>query len=116
MDLGVEKLTQPAILLLLAQSEAHGYDLIQRLSQLDFMEGEPDTATVYRNLRRMEQDGLVVSQWQHGESGPARRHYRLTDSGLKLLDEWAQKLEDRMKKLESFILSYKNIKNHKNNK
>jgi len=69
----MEKLTQPAILVLLAQDRAHGYDLIQKLNQLESIDGELEAATVYRTLRRMEREGLISSQWEHGEFGPARR-------------------------------------------
>lgn len=107
--LQLEKLVQPAILLLLAQSPSHGYELLQRLSRMDCVEGEPDTATVYRTLRRMEQEGLVSSGWEHGEYGPARRQYRLTGEGVSLLDRWAGALEERMKQIGSFISLYKRI-------
>lgn len=105
----LEKLLQPAILLLLAQSPSHGYELIQRLSQMECVEGEPETATVYRTLRRMEHDGLVVSGWEHGDYGPARRQYRLTGEGSGLLSRWAGILEERKKQIDSFIFLYKNL-------
>jgi poly-beta-hydroxybutyrate-responsive repressor len=103
----MEKLTQPAILLLLHRGDAHGYDLIQKLSQVEFIDSEPDTATVYRSLRRMEQEGLVVSHWRHGESGPARRQYRLTEEGRKLLEEWLDRLEQRKLQIDAFIGYYR---------
>jgi len=111
--LPLEKLTQPAILLLLAGSPAHGYDLIQKLHQLDFIESDPDTATVYRTLRRLEQEGLVVSRWEHGEFGPARRQYRLTAGGLNALDDWAVVLKARLRQIESLIYCYDSIKKGK---
>ena len=108
-SISLEKLTYPAILLLLAQIEAHGYDIIQRLNHLEYIEGELETATVYRILRRMEQDNVIVSNWEHGEFGPARRKYKLTEQGLKLLDEWVTSLQLRRKQIELFLNSYKDI-------
>ena len=105
----LEKLVQPAILLLLARNSAHGYELIQKLSGMDCVDCDPDTATVYRTLRKMEQDGLVFSNWEHGEFGPARRQYRLSEEGLKLLDMWARGLEARMRQIDSFLNDYKNL-------
>jgi poly-beta-hydroxybutyrate-responsive repressor len=102
----MEKLTQPAILLLLAGGRAHGYEIIQRLNHLEFMDGDPDTATVYRTLRRMEQEGLLDSAWEHGELGPARRQYRLTGDGFKSLDQWAWALRNRQRQIEAFINCY----------
>ncbi|HBV97515.1 MAG: hypothetical protein JL50_07920 [Peptococcaceae bacterium BICA1-7] len=110
LPLPMEKLTQPAILLLLHRKEAHGYDLIQKLSQSRFIESDPDTATVYRTLRRMDQEGLVVSSWRHGESGPARREYHLTPEGQKLLEDWIARLEERKQQIDSFIGYYRETK------
>lgn len=106
----LEKLTQPAILLLLAGNEAHGYEIIQKLNRMDFMDGDLDTATVYRTLRRMEQEGLVVSSWEHGEFGPARRQYRLTGEGLNSLEEWIKTLKARVAQIQSFISYYDRLK------
>ena len=105
----MEKLTQPAILVLLAGDEAHGYDLIQKLNHLDCIEGGIEAATVYRTLRRMEREGLISSQWEHGEFGPARRQYKLTDEGRKSLDDWVIALKARMKQIENLILHYNKI-------
>jgi len=105
----LEKLVQPAILLLLASNAAHGYELIQKLSRMDCVDCDPDTATVYRALRKMEQDGLVFSKWEHGEFGPARRQYRLSEEGRKLLDMWAMGLEARMRQIGSFLTDYKSL-------
>lgn len=106
----LEKLTQPAILLLLALDRAHGYEIIQKLTKMEFMDSDPDTATVYRTLRRMEQEGLVVSSWEHGEFGPARRLYRLTREGLESLDGWAGALKTRVDQIQSFISYYDRLK------
>lgn len=106
----LEKLTQPAILLLLAWNKAHGYDLIQQLNRTDFIDGSLDTATVYRTLRRMGQDGLVISTWEHGEFGPARRQYQLTVEGLNALDQWAGRLQARLRQIQAFLSSYEEAK------
>ena len=106
----LEKLTQPAILMLLAQTRTHGYVLIQKLNQSNFIDGEIEAATIYRMLRRMEHDGLIVSRWQHGEFGPARREYELTERGREHLDHWVGSLKVRMKQIESFISYYKGLR------
>ncbi|WP_066638445.1 PadR family transcriptional regulator [Desulfolucanica intricata] len=106
VNIPLEKLTYPAILLLLAQAPAHGYDIIQRLNLLEYIEGELEAATVYRILRRMEKDGIIVSKWEHGEFGPARRKYKITRQGLHLMDEWALGLRLRSRQIELFLNSY----------
>ena len=73
-----ERSIQAELLLLLGQRSSHGYELIQRLNEAEFKSGEADAATVYRNLRRMDKEGLIKSHWEVGESGPGRRLYDLT--------------------------------------
>lgn len=50
------------------------------------------SGTVYPALRRMETEGLISSQWEPGkkavaEQRPARKYYRITRSGLQVLEQ-----------------------------
>ncbi|MGQ9513111.1 helix-turn-helix transcriptional regulator [Thermodesulfitimonas sp.] len=103
-----ERLIQAQLLLLLAEKPAHGYELIQRLNKADFTNGEVDVATVYRNLRRMDADGLVTSRWEAGPAGPARRLYTLTPRGEQVLKAWAASVRQEKKRLENFLRRYQN--------
>jgi PadR family transcriptional regulator PadR len=89
----LDKLMQPAILTALAESDAHGYVLIQRLAEMPPAQGQkPDAAGVYRFLRQMEERGLVTSTWDTSDAGPARRLYHLTTEGYACLARWAETL------------------------
>jgi DNA-binding PadR family transcriptional regulator len=89
----LERLLAPSILVCLAGESLHGYEVAQRLSAMPMNQGEtPDNAGVYRQLRSMEGKGLVVAQWESGDSGPARRRYRLTPDGMACLKRWAETL------------------------
>lgn len=49
------------------------------------------SGTVYPALRRLERDGLIRSRWESASSAeaeqrPARKYYRLTNSGRSILD------------------------------
>ncbi|SHJ79212.1 PadR family transcriptional regulator [Desulfofundulus thermosubterraneus] len=105
-NLTADRLLQPVLLFLLRLKPSHGYELIQRLAQLDLLEGEADPATVYRNLRRMEQEGLVISSWEATGTGPARRRYAVTPKGDELLDAWMVAVRRQKEKLEKFIQLY----------
>lgn len=106
----VERLVQPYLLLLLCRKPDHGYELIQRLSSADYTGGEVDPATVYRYLRRMEQEGLVKSRWEAGPAGPARRKYEVTGRGEELLVAWTETIARQKEKLESFLTEYRQMK------
>lgn len=101
-----ERLIQAQLLLLLAEKPAHGYELIQRLNEADFTNGEVDVATVYRNLRRMDQEGLLTSRWEAGPAGPARRLYTLTPRGRQVLKAWAAGVSQEKERLENFLRRY----------
>ena len=104
--ISIERSIQAELLLLLGQRPSHGYELIQRLNEADYQSGEADAATVYRNLRRMDKDGLIKSHWEMGESGPGRRLYELTPLGEESLKVWAQYLAQQKSKLENFLQAY----------
>ena len=106
LTIPIERSIQAELLLLLGQKPTHGYELIQRLNESDFKSGEADAATVYRNLRRMDKDGLIKSQWEVGESGPGRRLYKLTTLGEESLKLWAKYIAQQKEKLENFLQAY----------
>lgn len=106
LTIPIERSIQAELLLLLGQKASHGYELIQRLNDADFKSGEADTATVYRNLRRMDKDGLINSHWEVGESGPGRRLYKLTPQGEESLKFWVQYISQQKAKLEIFLQAY----------
>ncbi|TGE32120.1 PadR family transcriptional regulator [Desulfosporosinus sp. Sb-LF] len=106
LTIPVERSIQAELLLLLGQKPSHGYELIQRLNDADFKSGEADAATVYRNLRRMDKDGLIKSHWEVGESGPGRRLYELAPQGKESLVLWSQYIAQQKTKLENFLHTY----------
>lgn len=101
----VERFIQPCILLLLAESPSHGYDLMERLQRFGFEDGA-DPGAVYRNLRRLEEEGFVSSSWETAGSGPARRSYTLTDDGFDLLQAWVVRLHAHSKHINDFLKGY----------
>ncbi len=60
----------PYILLAVSLQRAHGYLIEAYLKSLGFF--GVDRSVLYRTLRHLEHDGLVVSAWEPGASGPAR--------------------------------------------
>jgi PadR family transcriptional regulator, regulatory protein PadR len=98
---------RPCLLLLLAESSAHGYELIERLRPFGFEMGDP--ASVYKSLRQMEAEGLVSSSWELSSRGPARRVYALSSDGRDLLEAWAHTLESQRAILDVFLRRYSGL-------
>ena len=95
---------RPCLLLLLAESSAHGYELIDRLRPFGFEINDP--ASVYKSLRQMETEGLVTSSWELSSRGPARRVYELTSDGRDLLEAWSITLDQNRTILSRFLERY----------
>lgn len=72
---------RPSILLLLKQDPSHGYTLIEDLRREGFIDDDLDPAVVYRYMREMEDQGLLVSDWDMAGGGVPRRVYRVTPAG-----------------------------------
>ncbi|MGC8873631.1 MAG: helix-turn-helix transcriptional regulator [Chloroflexia bacterium] len=96
---------QPWLLLLLAQKPAHGYELIERLTQEEAIPGA-DPGLLYRTLRQFEEEGLVRSSWDTEGRGPARRVYELTAEGLEYLHGWAATIRRTRERLGRFLAEY----------
>ncbi|MGH9185986.1 MAG: helix-turn-helix transcriptional regulator, partial [Acidimicrobiales bacterium] len=98
---------RPAILVLLKENESHGYELVARLGDMGFEVG--DFGGLYRVLRTMDEEGLVVSVWGEPERGPARRVYRLTDEGEQYLRESAPALVSQRRALGEMLDRYRTM-------
>ncbi|MEU7844377.1 PadR family transcriptional regulator [Micromonospora sp. NPDC049114] len=59
----------------------YGYALLQRLTDHGF---PVDANTLYPLLRRLEDQGLLTSEWNTEESRP-RKFYRTSDEGASML-------------------------------
>jgi poly-beta-hydroxybutyrate-responsive repressor len=102
----VERFVEPALLLLLSERPMHGYELLERLPELAREERRVDLGNLYRLLRSLEDEGIVSSEWDERVPGPAKRVYRLTDSGRALLDAWAGALAGAREVVTAFIDRY----------
>lgn len=98
---------QPRLLLLFAKmKQSYGYELIEHIGDFGFEEETLDVGAIYRNLRNMEKEGLVTSEWDTKGTGPARRLYRLTPDGEEMLHSWAVSIQQRKTALERFLEAY----------
>lgn len=98
----VERFGEPALLLLLSDGPTHGYELLERLPGLVGDE-RVDVGNVYRALRGLEDEGLVVSEWSAELPGPAKRTYTLTPEGAGVLEAWLASLAGLRDGIDDFV-------------
>ena len=101
----VERFAEPALLLLLRERPAHGYDLLERLPELTG-EARVEMGNLYRLLRGLEEEGLVSSEWDDSSPGPAKRRYAITPAGEQLLGHWAEALRRSQERTARFLARY----------
>ena len=91
-----------AVLNALAGEPLYGYDIVRALDEeggLGIAEG-----TIYPLLSRLKKEGLVESYLEDSPEGPARKYYRLTAAGRRMLeamnDHWSavRRTVDAMRK------------------
>lgn len=102
----IDRFLEPCLLLLLHCNEAHGYELLEELKAFGFGQNPVDSSTVYRILRYLEEQGFVLSHWDAGDAGPARRLYRITEVGDQFLASWVEDLRATDGVLHHFLQAY----------
>jgi PadR family transcriptional regulator PadR len=95
---------RPCVLLLLRESPAHGYDLLERAQAFGFTRSDP--GGLYRTLRSLEDEGLVRSGWEPSPQGPDRRIYEITRAGAEWLHASARDIQSTHDLLQRFLARY----------
>jgi PadR family transcriptional regulator, regulatory protein PadR len=75
------------ILAVLADRDAHGYEISKQIRQLSgevFKYGE---GQLYPALHKLEEEGQVVAIWVPQEGKPDRKVYKITPSGIQELEK-----------------------------
>ena len=87
-----------ALLGFLKYESKTGYELKQTMDKSTGHFWHAKQSQIYTTLKKLEEDGLVISHPEPQERRPDRRVYKITESGGKALQEW---LSQPMTKLET---------------
>ena len=98
---------RPGILLLLREDPSHGYNLIDDLRQEGIIDEDLDAAVVYRYLREMEEEGLLLAEWHTEGPGVPRKVYHLTASGQEFIHGCMYNLQRTQQRLEHLFRLYR---------
>jgi len=99
-------LIQLLILRILHEKPSHGYQIMDELERITAEKYIPEPGAVYTMLRRMEERGLVTSEWEKKDSGADRRVYTLTEAGVKVLKEGLEMVKKRRQLMDSLVQFY----------
>ena len=80
-------------------SEQYGYSLKRCLADRGM---EIDEGTLYPQMRRLESQGLLVSDWRV-ENGRPRRYYRLSQEGLAVLNQLSSSWSELVRVMEDLL-------------
>lgn len=95
MDAQMKKgLLDACVLFILEKGDTYGYKITQEISQLM----DASESALYPVLRRLEGQRYLET-YSAEYSGRLRRYYRITDDGIKRLDEYV----DELKKVKAVI-------------
>lgn len=85
-----------AILLALAEGPKHGYGLMRELQEARDGRWLLGPATLYRTLKQMQEEGLIVSADGPGaeSDGPPRRYYELSGFGRRVAEAEASRMRN----------------------
>ncbi|MCL4817675.1 MAG: PadR family transcriptional regulator [Vicinamibacteria bacterium] len=73
------------ILKTLSQGENHGWGIAQRIQQVSQDVLQVGQGSLYPALYRLEEDGLIASEWGQSENNRRAKFYRLTRAGRERL-------------------------------
>ncbi|MGI8686811.1 MAG: PadR family transcriptional regulator [Acidimicrobiales bacterium] len=99
---------EACIMLALGEGPAYGYGLKGALDELGL--SGLDRGRIYRALRTMEAEGLVISHWETADRGPARRTYELTARGHGRLGAQAVAVRRQRRQLSRFLSRYERVR------
>jgi PadR family transcriptional regulator, regulatory protein PadR len=73
--------TDTIILKLLISGDKYGYEISKLIHSNTSGEYELKEATMYSSLKRLENDGSIISYWGDESQGGRRKYYRITEKG-----------------------------------
>lgn len=95
------------ILRSLYEKPSYGYRLMKTLEEISCGYNKLETGSIYTILRRMEHRGLLASEWEHIETGPDRRVYKVTKRGAEALKSGLESIIKRKAMMDDLAEFYR---------
>jgi PadR family transcriptional regulator PadR len=94
-------LVELCVMATLAEGEAYGYQIVERLGQVAGL--TITESTVYPLLARLGRDRLLSVRTAPSPTGPPRRYYRLTEAGHHRLKEMATHWQEMQQSVQDLL-------------
>lgn len=95
--------TEILVLALLIDQPMYGYQISQELSERSGGYFELKEGLLYPTLHRMQQDGLLTSEWQQAGESRRRKYYAITKHGKEQLKAQTAEWQLFIKKLQALV-------------
>ena len=95
------------ILIALADEDRHGYGIMQEVAKQTNDQYKLGPGTLYDNLQKLLDQGLVEEANRRDNDDPRRRYYRLTSLGEQVVSAEIQRLESIFRKAKTHLHSIK---------
>ena len=80
---------EPIVLRLVSEKAMYGYEIIKMVNEKTENRFAWKEGTLYPCLHRLENDGLISSEWVTEGSSRPRKYYAITGKGAKVLSDKA---------------------------
>ena len=90
------------LLLLLAEKDGYGSQLLERLSDW-IPRHRMDSAIVYRSLASLEREGLIQARVDASSPGPVRKVYRISKQGRRALNGYRESIHQCAENLQLWL-------------
>ncbi len=88
----------------LSKGDMHGYELYERVLNLEYYPFKHDQSVLYSLLRKLNNHGLVEYRIEEG-SGAPRKVYSITETGKEYLKELRIYIQKLKESFEAFLKS-----------
>jgi DNA-binding PadR family transcriptional regulator len=96
------------VLMLLRKDSKHGYMLMQDIERHTGGHWKPSHSAIYKLLNGLEADGYI-SSWEEKDGERARRVYKISETGVKLLEESERDFESFINAFISSLLEAERV-------
>ncbi|MFZ1811989.1 MAG: PadR family transcriptional regulator [Candidatus Saccharimonadales bacterium] len=89
------------LLVIAARGEIYGYELSSTLATYGF--DTVRSGSIYPALLRLERDGHIESELRKSDSGPQRKYYKITQKGIRYMDQFIDFWQTTNKTIQELI-------------